>query len=166
LSIRSFYLFAWSAESASHSVVFFFSQQPFSSVFFSQQISHQYFLPWLVFVPPVQQMAFLLPCIHTIDWWIARFQVRCVSAMLIVFVTCSQSQCSYLPSPFPEIFAYCLWLVILTSSELLKPLFGCMCIHLNSYMLEWIVMELSLIPLQHMWIEINTYATKQSLMWN
>ena len=44
-----------------------------------------------------------------------------------------------------------------------KALFGCMCIHFNPHVLEWNGMELSLIPLQHMWIEMNTCTSKQAL---
>jgi hypothetical protein len=47
-----------------------------------------------------------------------------------------------------------------------KVLFRCMCIHLNPHVLEWNVIEFSLIPLQHTWIETNTYASKQGLMMN
>ena len=47
-----------------------------------------------------------------------------------------------------------------------KALFGFMYIHFNPRVLEWIIMELSLIPpnpLQHMWIEMDTCASKQAL---
>jgi hypothetical protein len=44
-----------------------------------------------------------------------------------------------------------------------KGLFGCKCIHFNPHVLECIGMEFSLIPLQHMWIEMNTCVSKQGL---
>ena len=45
-------------------------------------------------------------------------------------------------------------------------LFGYMCIHFNLHMLEWNGMEFSYFysnELQHMWIEMNTCASKQTL---
>ena len=39
------------------------------------------------------------------------------------------------------------------------------CINFNPRVLEWNGMELSLSPLQHMWIEMNTCASKQGLNW-
>jgi hypothetical protein len=50
-----------------------------------------------------------------------------------------------------------------------KASLGCMCIHFNPHVLEWNRMKFSLISLQststYMWIEMNTRASKQSLMW-
>ena len=47
-----------------------------------------------------------------------------------------------------------------------KALFRYECIHFNLHVLEWIGMKFNLVPLQctqYMWIEMNTYASKQGL---
>jgi hypothetical protein len=47
-----------------------------------------------------------------------------------------------------------------------STLFGCACIHLNPHVLKWNWTKFYFIPLQHIWIEVDTHASKQALLYD